>query len=306
MRTNTVTKNSFKILFALVAAFFSTHPLDAQEINASVQVVAPRVQQSDKNILQTLQNSIQQFINNRKWTEDKVEMVERIDVSLFMEITDFENNNFTGTVQLQVIRPVYNSTYKTTVLQFNDDDVSFSYREFENLDYQENMNMNDLTTLLAYYVYIALGVDHDSFGELAGSEHLTKAQSIVNLMSNKPGWNQGDGKGFRNRFYLAENLTSPRFKEFRELSYKYHRLGLDQFHENPEKGRKVITETLQKIQEASQNNRNSLMQKLFFTTKWPELVEIYKGATAAEKANVTKLLMDIDPTNSKRYENIKT
>jgi hypothetical protein len=305
MRTNTVTKNSFKILFALTAAFFSTHLLDAQEINASVQVVAPRVQQSDKNILQTLQNSIQQFINNRKWTEDKVEMVERIDVSLFMEITDFENNNFTGTVQLQVIRPVYNSTYKTTVLQFNDDDVSFSYREFENLDYQENMNMNDLTTLLAYYVYIALGVDHDSFGELAGSEHLTKAQSIVNLMSNKPGWNQGDGKGFRNRFYLAENLTSPRFKEFRELSYKYHRLGLDQLHENPEKGRKVITETLQKIQEASQNNRNSLMQKLFFTTKWPELVEIYKGATAAEKANVTKLLMDIDPTNSKRYENIK-
>lgn len=289
----------------MTAAFFSTHLLDAQEINASVQVVAPRVQQSDKNILQTLQNSIQQFINNRKWTEDKVEMVERIDVSLFMEITDFENNNFTGTVQLQVIRPVYNSTYKTTVLQFNDDDVSFSYREFENLDYQENMNMNDLTTLLAYYVYIALGVDHDSFGELAGSEHLTKAQSIVNLMSNKPGWNQGDGKGFRNRFYLAENLTSPRFKEFRELSYKYHHLGLDQFHENPEKGRKVITETLQKIQEASQNNRNSLMQKLFFTTKWPELVEIYKGATAAEKANVTKLLMDIDPTNSKRYENIK-
>jgi hypothetical protein len=305
MRKNTVTKNSFKILFALTAAFFSTHLLDAQEINASVQVVAPRVQQSDKNILQTLQNSIQQFINNRKWTEDKVEMVERIDVSLFMEITDFENNNFTGTVQLQVIRPVYNSTYKTTVLQFNDDDVSFSYREFENLDYQENMNMNDLTTLLAYYVYIALGVDHDSFGELGGSEHLTKAQSIVNLMSNKPGWNQGDGKGFRNRFYLAENLTSPRFKEFRELSYKYHRLGLDQFHENPEKGRKVITETLQKIQEASQNNRNSLMQKLFFTTKWPELVEIYKGGTAAEKANVTKLLMDIDPTNSKRYENIK-
>ena len=127
----------------MTAAFFSTHLLDAQEINASVQVVAPRVQQSDKNILQTLQNSIQQFINNRKWTEDKVEMVERIDVSLFMEITDFEINNFTGTVQLQVIRPVYNSTYKTTVLQFNDDDVSFSYREFENLDYQENMNMND-------------------------------------------------------------------------------------------------------------------------------------------------------------------
>ncbi len=305
MRMKTVTNYSFKILFSFTAALFSIHLLDAQEINASVQVVAPRVQQSDKNILQTLQNSIQQFINNRKWTEEKVEMVERIDVSLFMEITSFENNNFSGTVQLQVIRPVYNSTYKTTVLQFNDDDVSFSYREFENLDYQENMNMNDLTTLLAYYVYIALGVDHDSFGELAGSEHLTKAQSIVNLMSNKPGWNQGDGKGFRNRFYLAENLTSPRFKEFRELSYRYHRLGLDQFHENPEKGRKIITETLQKIQEASQNNRNSLMQKLFFTTKWPELVEIYKGATAAEKANITKLLMDIDPTNSKRYENIK-
>lgn len=301
-----VVKHIRVLLIAISSVLLTTKPLLGQEINASVQVVAPRVQQSDKAVLQTLQNSIQQFINNRKWTEEKVEMVERIDVSLFMEITNFENNSFTGTVQLQVIRPVYNSTYKTTVLQFNDDDVSFSYREFENLDFQENMNMNDLTTLLAYYVYIALGVDHDSFGELSGSEYLAKAQSIVNLMSNKPGWNQGDGKGFRNRFYLAENLTSPRFKEFRQLSYKYHRLGMDQFHENPEKARKSITETLQKIQEASQNNRNSLLQKLFFTTKWPELVEIYKGATAAEKANITRLLTEIDPTNSKRYENIKT
>jgi len=208
-------------------------------------------------------------------------------------------------MQLQVIRPVYNSNYKTTVLQFSDEDVTFVYREFENFDFQENINLNDLTSLLAYYVYISLGMDYDSFSDLGGSGYFSKAQNIVNMMTNKPGWNQGDGKGFRNRFYLAENLNSPRFKELRQITYNYHRNGMDQFAANPEKARKNITEAIEKLTETSQSNSNSLLQKLFFTTKWPELVEIYKASTAAEKVVITKLLNDLDPTNTKRYEKIK-
>ena len=204
----------------------------AQEVNATVQVVAPRVQLSNKEILNTLQNSIQQFINNRKWTEEKIAIEEKVNFSLFININAINNDQFEGTAQLQVTRPVYNSSYKTTVMQFNDEDISFAYREFENLDYQENMNMNDLTTLLAYYVYIAMGVEFDSFGELGGSPFFSKAQAIVNIMTNKPGWNQGDGRGFRNRFYLADNFNSPRFKDFRKLNYQYHREGMDQFSED--------------------------------------------------------------------------
>jgi hypothetical protein len=280
--------------------------LFSQEIKATVQVIAPRIQISNKQILTTLENGIQQFINNRKWTEEKVEQLEKLEISLFFEINALtDNNEFQGTMQLQVIRPVYNSNYKTTVLQFSDEDVTFVYREFENFDFQENINLNDLTSLLAYYVYISLGMDYDSFSDLGGSNYFSKAQNIVNMMTNKPGWNQGDGKGFRNRFYLAENLNSPRFKELRQITYNYHRNGMDQFAANPEKARKNITEAIEKLTETSQSNSNSLLQKLFFTTKWPELVEIYKASTAAEKVVITKLLNDLDPTNTKRYEKIK-
>lgn len=278
----------------------------AQEVNATVQVVAPRVQLSNKEILNTLQNSIQQFINNRKWTEEKVAIEEKVNFSLFININAINNDEFEGTAQLQVTRPVYNSSYKTTVMQFNDEDINFAYREFENLDYQENMNMNDLTTLLAYYVYIAMGVEFDSFGELGGSSFFSKAQAIVNIMTNKPGWNQGDGRGFRNRFYLADNFNSPRFKDFRKLNYQYHREGMDQFSEDPLAAREQITSSLKLIAETSQSNRNSLLQKLFFTTKWPELVEIYKGATTAEKTIIVRLLNELDPTNAQRYEKIKS
>ena len=253
-------RSTIFLVGSFISAVISPNYLHAQEIKAQVQVVAPRVQLANKQILTTLEQSIQQFINNRKWTEEKVDVLERLEISLFFEVNSIsENNDIVGTVQLQVTRPIFNSTYKSTVLQFNDEDVAFNYREFDNLDYQENLNLNDLTTLLAYYVYVSLGWDFDSFSELGGNLYFAKAQTIVNLMTNKPGWNQSDGKGMRNRLYLAENLNSPRFKDFRVLTYEYHRKGLDIFYENPENGRKIITESLQKLSETNQSNRNSLL-----------------------------------------------
>lgn len=293
-----------RTLFVILTVLFSGMS-QAQEIKSTVQVVAPRVQMTDKQVLITLQTAAQQFINTRKWTDENIALQEKIDISLFIEITAINNNDFKGTLQFQVIRPVFNSTYKSTVFQFNDEDVSFSYREFENLDYQENMNMNDFTTLLAYYVNLAIGLDFDSFGELGGSPYFAKAQSIVAMMTNKPGWNQADGKGIRNRFYLAENLNNPRFKELRLLNYNYHRRGMDLFSENPEQARKNITGILKSLKESQALFQNSLLQKTFFSTKWPELVEIYKGATVPEKTAMAKFLSDMDPTNSQRYEKIK-
>ncbi len=296
-----------KLKYGMLAlAFCGQSVLWSQEVNATIQVVAPRVQIANKDILSTLQNSLQQFINNRKWSEDNVANNEKVNMTLFINIDAWDNDKFQGTAQLQVTRPVYGSNYKTTVMQFNDEDVGFNYREFENLEFQENMNMNDLTTLMAFYVYISLGIEHDSYGAFGGNKYFAQAQNLVNLMTNKPGWNQGDGKGFRNRFYLAENLNSPRFKEFRELNYQYHREGLDQFYDDPSKARKKITESLQKISQTAQTNQNSLLQKLFFTTKWPEIVEMYQGATTAEKTIIVRLLKDLDPTNIQRYEKIKS
>lgn len=291
------------LLIALILCFVNL--LKAQEIKSTVQVVAPRVALSDKQILMTLQNATQQFINTRKWTDEAIATQEKIELSIFIDITAINNNDFSGTLQLQVVRPVFNSTYKTTIFQFNDEDITFSYREFENLEYQENTNLNDLTTLLAYYVNIAIGMDFDSFSELSGSPYFAKAQSMVAMMTNKTGWNQGDGKGIRNKFYLAENLTNPRFKELRLLTYNYHRKGMDQFATKPEQARKNITDVLKKLRESSTLFQNSLLQKIFFSTKWAELVEIYKGATVPEKTAMAKFLSEMDPTNSQRYEKIK-
>jgi len=178
----------------------------AQEIEARVQVVAPRVQQSNKEILETLQNSIQQFINNRKWTEEKIDVNEKLQMSLFIEITSLNNDVLDGNAQLQVTRPVYNSSYKTPLVQFNDPSVTFNYKAFENLEYQENMNLNNLTTMLAYYVYVSLAIEFDSYADQGGSAYWSKAQSIVNLMTNQAGWNQNDGQGLEIGFILQKTL----------------------------------------------------------------------------------------------------
>lgn len=295
-----------RLKFILGILCISAGHLFSQEMKATVQCVAPRVQISDKQILTTLQNSMQLFINNRKWTDEKLEPQEKFDISLFFEFTQItDNNEFAGTLQVQIIRPVLNSTYKTTIMQFNDEDVAFVYREFENLDFQENQNLSDLTTLLAYYVNIAIGMEFDSFGELAGTPYFAKAQSIVNMMTNKTGWNQSDGKGFRNRFYLAESLNSARFKDLRLLTYNYHRKGMDKFNADAELARKNVTDAIKTMIDATKGNQNNLLQKVFFSTKWPELVEIYKGATVPEKAVVIKMLNEIDPTNNIRYEKIR-
>ena len=299
--------NPLKKILLLVVAIATTIPsLFSQEIKANIQIVAPRVQMTDKQVLQTLQNAAQQFINTRKWTDENIATQEKIEFSMFFDITSINNNDFSGSMQFQVVRPTYNSTYKTTIFQFNDEDINFSYREFENLEYQENMNMNDFTTLLAYYVNLAIGMDFDSFSELGGSPYFSKMQSMVSMMTNKLGWNQGDGKGIRNRFYLAENLTNPRYKDLRLLTYNYHRKGMDEFAATPDQARKNITENIKKLKETQSIFQNCLLQKSFFSTKWPELVEIYKGAPVPEKSAMSKFLSEIDPTNSQRYEKIKS
>lgn len=292
----------------LLFLFTASHWLRAQEINSTVQVIAPGVQMTNKEILTTLQNSIQQFVNNKKWTEDNFETKEKLEVSIFFNVNAFsQNNDFQGTLQVTLNRPVYNSTYKTVVFNFSDEDVTFNYREFENLEYTEGQNLHDLTSLLAFYVYMSLGYDYDSYGELGGTEHFKKAQNIVNLMSGKPGWNQSDGKSLRNRFNLCENLNNKRFDVVRKMNYTYHRKGMDKFYEDPEAARIAITESLKSLQELLDSyGSGSLIQKTFFSTKNSEIVEIYKGATVPEKNSILELLTLLDPTNLSRYEKIKS
>jgi len=281
--------------------------LSAQEIKANVQVIAPSLQLTNKQILTTLQNSIQQFINTRKWTDDVFEAREKIEMSLFFEVKKLNNaSDFVATLQFQSTRPVFGSNYKSTVFSFNDEDIAFVYREFEPLDYQENQNVNDLTSLLAFYVYMALGYDYDSFGELGGTPFFQKAQNIGGLMQGKPGWNQGDGKGQRNRFNLIDGVNNNRFLAARKLTYAYHRKGMDRMAENTDLGRAEITASIKSLEELFTLSPNNLITRVFFSTKWPEIVEIYKQAPVIEKNSILELLRKMDSQNSNRYEKIKT
>jgi predicted transcriptional regulator len=281
--------------------------LQAQEIKANVQVIAPSLQLTNKQILTTLQNAIQQFINTRKWTDDAFEAREKIEISLFFEVKKITNaSDFIATLQIQSTRPVYGSNYKTTVFSFNDEDVAFAYREFEPLDYQDNQNVNDLTSLLAFYVYMALGYDYDSFAELGGSLFYQKAQNIGGLMQGKPGWNQGDGKGQRNRFNLIDGVNNNRFVAARKLTYLYHRKGLDKMAENTDQARAEITSSIKSLEELFTLSPNNLITRVFFSTKWAEIVEIYKPAPVTEKNSILDLLRKLDSQNSNRYEKIKS
>jgi hypothetical protein len=262
---------------------------------------------TNKQILTTLQSSIEQFINNRKWTDDNFETREKIEISMVFTVTSVtQDNDFQSTLQITSTRPVFNSTYKTSVFKFNDKDVVFKYREFESLDYTDGQNTHDLTSLLAFYAYMVLGYDYDSFGELGGSTYFTKAQAIVNLMTGKAGWGQTDGEGIRNRYFLSENINNTRFQVVRKLNYNYHRKGMDHFYENPDEARATITESLKTLQDlVSSYGSGSLLQRTFFTTKNTELVDIYKGATVPEKNSILELLAQLDPTNAPKYQEIK-
>ena len=293
--------------FLIIIAFSLTQTLFSQEIKSTVQVVAPGVQMTNKQILTTLQNAILQFINNRKWTEENIENREKIELSIFFNITKITDaNEITGSLQISSVRPIFNSTYKAPLLNFLDEDIYFIYREFDNLEYQENQNMSDLTSLLAFYTNISLGYDFDSYGELAGSSYFQKAQNILNVMSGRPGWAQTDGKGgFHNKFYLSENLNNARFQPIRKMVYAYHRQGLDVMFEKPDEGRQAITESFKSLQDLISVQPNSLLQKTFFSAKFSEIVEVYKGATVPEKNNILVLLSQLDPVHLQKYEKIK-
>jgi hypothetical protein len=295
-----------KKLILTAVALLSLQAVQAQEMKANVQVIAPSLQLTNKEILNTLQTSITQFINNRKWTDEQFEAREKIEMSVFIEVKNIVNaSEFTGTMQISSTRPVFGSTYKSPVFNFNDEDMYFPYREFEPLDFQENQNVNDLTSLLAFYINIILGYDYDSFGELGGTPYFQKAQSIANLMQGKSGWNQTDGRAGRNRFTLIENLNNSRFTSLRKLNYQYHRKGLDQMSSNPENARTVLTSAIKSITDVSNLAPNNLLQRIFFTTKWSEIVEVYKPASVPEKNSIIDLLMKLDPQNTARYEKIK-
>ncbi len=292
--------------FLLLASVISVN-LFAQELNCSVTVNAEKVTQTDPKIFKTLETSIFEFMSTRKWTDDVFKAEERIDCQILITITEeLSSDKFKAQTSIVSRRPVYGSDYNSTLLNFADKDFEFQYAEYQPLDYNENQFTNNLTSMLAFYAYMIIGADYDSFEQKGGDKYFQKAQTIVNQAANSDakGWKSYDGT--RNRYWLANNYTDPKYAVFRDAFYQYHRQGLDYLYNDQVKPIAVITKSLQTLDNLNRTQPNSMIMQLFFSAKSDEILGLYSKAAPAEKAKAVSYLTRLDPVNADAYQELLT
>ncbi len=296
--------NMKKILFILLAGL-GIHSLKAQELNCQVTVLSPQIQSSDKKVFTTLQTAIYEFINNTKWTGDKFLNQERIECSMQITINERpSNDDFKGTIQVQSTRPIFKGSYNSPVFNFNDENFNFRYLEYQPLEYNESGNTSNLTSILAYYAYMILGIDYDTYSPLGGSPYFLKAQAIVNnaQAGGEKGWKAFEGT--RNRYWLSENMLNPIYRPLRQLNYDYHRKGLDLMTEKKDDAVRTIADGIVSLQKVHREKPSSLLMQVFFTAKSDEIVNIFSQAFPDMKNRVKTTLDEIDPANMNKYEKI--
>lgn len=275
----------------------------AQDLNAHVQVVSPKLQTTNKRVFQSLETAMREFLNGRKWTPDAIKPDEKIECNFVLNITAWDGaSNFSGELQVQSARPVYNSSYTTTLLNVNDRDFDFSYTEGQTVDYNDQNFQSNLSSVMAYYAYIILGFDYDSFAKFGGTPYFASAQNVViNAQSSSyKGWKAFDSN--TNRYWLSANLADKAYIPLRSLLYDYHRNGLDVMADNAGKGRQAITSVLPILTQFDRTRLGAMLPTLFFTAKSDELVSIYGGANPQEKQQVANLLLQADPSNGTKYQ----
>jgi hypothetical protein len=290
----------------LLFSLLMISPAFSQDLNARVQVLSPQISNSNKRVFEVLETSIREFLNTKRWSPDVLQTQERIDCNFVITINEWDgSNNFKAEAQIQSSRPVYGSSYNSTILNINDKDFDFSYTEGQPLDYSDQNYISNLTSVLAYYAYIITGLDYDSFTKTGGTPYYTKAQAIVNFAQNAPnsGWKAFEG--LRNRYWLSENLLNKTYSPIREALYEYHRNGLDLMADNQSKGRKNIFSILPQLQKLDKQKQGSMLPQLFFTAKSDEIVNVLSGSAPQDKLKAYNILTEIDPANISKYEALK-
>lgn len=290
----------------LISLFFPLSlNLSAQELNCQVSVLTPQIQSSDKRIYNTLQQSIAEFMNNTNWTDDQFLNQERIQCALQITIDErVSNDEFKGSIQVQLSRPVYKSTYDSPVFTLKDNDFSFRYLEYQNIEFNQTGSNPNLASVLAFYAYIILGIDYDTFSLMGGSPYFKKAQQIVANMqtASERGWKQFEST--RNRYWLADNLNDPVFKPIRNFYYNYHRKGLDLMVSKKDEALNNITESLQELQKLHREKPTSFLMQTLFDAKADEIVNLLSAASPDTKTRMFNLLTEINPANTLKYQAI--
>jgi hypothetical protein len=278
---------------------------NAQEFMCQVSVNSQQVEGSEKKVFQTLQSALYEFINNRKWTNYVYKTEERIECSMMITITERPSSDqFKAKVNIVLQRPVYKTSYNTNLLNLVDKDFDFKYIEYDPLDYNDDAFTSNLTSMVAYYLYIMLGYDADSFTQFGGTQYFEKARSVVNAAQNTPerGWKAFENN--KNRFWLVENLLNSTYSLMREGFYTYHRAGLDLMSENMDMGRSGINDCLENMQKVNREKIGLYAVQLFIDAKRDELINIYSQAAPMDKTKTVNILKEIDPANSSKYQQI--
>ncbi len=283
--------------------------INSQELNCNVQVSAQRIQGSNREVFEAMQKDIYEFMNNTVWTNHVFSYAERIDCNVLINLNDqLSADEFTGTIQIQLSRPVYNTTYKSTMLNFIDNSFQFKYVEFQPLEFDPNNYRTNLVSVLAYYTYMILGFDYDSFSPLGGTEFFQVAEKIVSNAQNapEPGWKPYDGSRNRNRYWLVKNVLDKEYEGVRQFLYDYNINGLDEMESKVTEARTSIAESLKLIQDIYRKKPDPYMYlvQVVMDSKSDELINIYSNAFPEEKSRVVDILTEIDPANKAKYEKI--
>ncbi len=264
-----------------------------------------QIQGTNVKVFETLQTALYEFMNNKKWTDHVYSMEERIECNIMINLTEqVSQDEFKGTIQVQATRPVFNTSYTSVLFNHMDNNMHFKYVEFQSLEFSETTHMSNLTSILAYYAYIILGLDYDTFSPKGGYEFFQKAEKIVNNAQNAPekGWKAFED--LKNRYWLVENLLNDVYSPIRECYYAYHRQGLDLMAEKSQEARTYIADGLEGLRKVYQQKPGSFLMQIFFNAKTDEIVNIFSEAYPDEKMRMVNLLSQIDPVNSSKYQKI--
>ncbi len=296
-----------RLLLSIFSLFFIVN-LWGQELLCNVTVNSSRIEGTNKDVFNTLEESLSDFMNNTVFTNQVYGATERIECNILLDITSYSSNDFSGNLKIQSRRPVYGSSYNSTVLNFVDDDVSFTYQEFDPIQFSENTYISNLSSLFSFYAYILIGLDTDTFSLYSGDSFYQIAEKILNAAqsSGYTGWQASDDKKRQNRYWLVDNLLNTEYKPLRKFYYNYHLKGLDVMESSVADGRSGVTDAISDLEIFTKNKPDpfTYLLQVFLETKSDEFVQIYSEAPQAERAKMKTQLSAIDPASSSKYKEL--
>jgi hypothetical protein len=294
----------------LILLFSHAEQLYSQELSCIVSFNTTQIQGTNKDVFNTLEAAVRDFMNNTVWTNNIFEVNERIECNLLFNLTkEVSAGVYKGTLNIQSRRPVYASSYNSVMLNYVDEDIQFKYTEFDPLEFSETAHLMNLTSILAYYAYIIIGLDYDSFSLKGGTPYFEKAERIVNnaQSSPDPGWKAFESRSRNNRYWLVNNILDDGYEPLRQFNYSYHRLGLDELDNSIEKGRMVIRDALLELEKMYNSKPDPFMHyfQVVLDSKADEIVQIFSEALQADKNRIYNLMIKFDPSNASKYAALK-